>query len=251
MDEHISFLKTSCRLCGNQVKGKSDVADKQSFKLELWLRFQINVDVDSDEIHPSVICPAYKRVLYRIRGATDPASVSTSKQPFLWRRHDQDYYCLRKITKVGRPSKKKAKTTCIAIVEGSDTESGEAIETEHEMDSCQQFRNLMKNIKLMDKELALVCAENLSEQFHFIFLDRENMDAGIKNLTVGDRMLITSAIFNSEKENVKSDIASCSQTYKHLPALLQVTPHGWVQARNSVLTCAIKSLCHENAKPFE
>ena len=43
----------------------------------------------------------------------------------------------------------------------------------------------------MDKELALVCAENLSEQFQFIFLDRENMDAGIKNLTVGDRMLIT------------------------------------------------------------
>ena len=92
---------------------------------------------------------------------------------------DQDCYCLRKITKVGRPSKKKAKTTCIAIVEGSDTESGEEIETEHEMDSCQRFRNLMKNIKLMDKELALVCAENLSEQSHFIFLDRENMDAAI------------------------------------------------------------------------
>ena len=93
MDEHISFLKTSCRLCGNQVRRKSDFADKQSFKLELWLRFQINVDVDNDEIHLSVICPACKRVLYRIRGATDPASVSTSKQPFLWRRHDgQDCY---------------------------------------------------------------------------------------------------------------------------------------------------------------
>ena len=77
------------------------------------------------------------------------------------------------------------------------------------------------------------------------------MNAGIKNLTVGDRMLITSASFNSGKENVKSDIASCSQTYKHLPALLQVTLHGWVQAWNSVLTCAIKSLCYENAKPFE
>ena len=39
------------------------------------------------------------------------------------------------------------------IVEGSDTESSEEIETEHEMDSCQQFRNLMLNIKLMDKGL--------------------------------------------------------------------------------------------------
>jgi len=48
MEEHISFLKTSCRLCGNQVKGK-DVADKTSFKSELWLRFQIKVDVDNDD----------------------------------------------------------------------------------------------------------------------------------------------------------------------------------------------------------
>lgn len=148
---------------------------------------------------------------------------------------------------------KKSKNPSSEKVEGSDTESGEESETEHEKDSCQQFRNLMQNIELMDKDMALVCAENLLKHFHFIFLDRENMDAGIKNLTVEDRMLITSAIFSSEKQNVKSDIASCSQTYmyKHLPALLQVTPHGWVQARNSVLTCAIKSLCHENAKPFE
>ena len=55
MDGHISFLKTGCHFCGNQVEWKRDVADKQSFKLELWLRFQINVDVDNDEIYPSVI----------------------------------------------------------------------------------------------------------------------------------------------------------------------------------------------------
>ena len=56
MDEHISFLKTGCHLCGNQVvEIKCDVLDKQSFKLELWLRFQINFDVDDDEIYPSVI----------------------------------------------------------------------------------------------------------------------------------------------------------------------------------------------------
>lgn len=176
MDKHRSFLRTSCRLCGNQVKGKCDVADKQSFKLELWLRFQINVDVDNDEIHPSVICPACKRILYRIRGATDPTSVSTSKQPFLWRRHDdQDCYCVRKRAKVGRPSKKKAKKPCSEKLEGSDAESGEESETEHEMDSCQQFRNLMQNIKLMDKELALTCAENLSENSFISFFWTEKI----------------------------------------------------------------------------
>ena len=121
--------------------------DSTLLELELWLSFQIKVDVDNDEIHPSVICPVCKRVLYRIRGATDPASVSTSKQSFLRRRHDdQDCYCLRKRTKGGRPSKKKPKKPCSEIVEGSDAESGTEIETEHEMDSCEPFRNLMQNI---------------------------------------------------------------------------------------------------------
>ena len=40
-----------------------------------------------------------------------------------------------------------------------------------------------------------MCAENLSKQFDLIFLDRENMDTSVKNLTLVDRMLITSSIF--------------------------------------------------------
>jgi len=100
-------------------------------------------------------------------------------------------------------------------VEGSDTESGKENETEHGKDSCQQFRNLMQNIELMDKELALVCAENLSKHFHFIFLDRENMDAGIKNLTVEDRMLITSSIFSSEFRVTLHYVLKCTNICLH------------------------------------
>lgn len=55
MEKHISFLKTCCRLCGNIVKGKSD---QKSFKQELWLKFQIKVKVDREDIQPTVICPA-------------------------------------------------------------------------------------------------------------------------------------------------------------------------------------------------
>ena len=32
-------------------------------------------------------------------------------------------------------------------------------------------------------------------------------------------------------------------------SMLNVTPHTWIQARNSVLTCAINALSHESAKP--
>ena len=49
MEKHTPFLKSRCRLCGKQIKGKVDIADKQSFKQELWLRFQIDVDVDREK----------------------------------------------------------------------------------------------------------------------------------------------------------------------------------------------------------
>ena len=42
----------------------------------------------------------------------------------------------------------------------SDTESGEEIETE-EKNSCQEFRSLIENIPLLDRESALACAKNL------------------------------------------------------------------------------------------
>ena len=31
--------------------------------------------------------------------------------------------------------------------------------------------------------------------------------------------------------------------------MLNVTPHTWIQARNSVLTCAINALSHKSVKP--
>ena len=59
------------------------------------------------------------------------------------------------------------------------------------------------------------------------------------------------SIFSLEKVHIKGDISSCCQTYKCLPSLLKVTPHEWIQARYSVLTVAINSLCHENIKPVQ
>ncbi|KAJ7386185.1 hypothetical protein OS493_010578 [Desmophyllum pertusum] len=251
MDEHCRYLETCCRLCGKAVKGKVDVAHKETFMVELWIRFKINVDVDREEIHPPYICPACKRLLYRIRGATDPEQVPTSKQPYLWQSHNlESCPCSTKRANLGRPSKKvcaKPKED----IDGSETESGEESEVEQDKKSCLEFSALMQNIGLMDRELAIACAENLAGQFNFIFLDRENIAAGISKLSVQDKLLLTSTIFSLEKENIKNDISSCSQTYKHLPSLLQVTPHRWVQARNSVLSCAINALSNENIKPVQ
>ena len=59
----------------------------------------------------------------------------------------------------------KATETC-----GSETESGEDIESEQEKNCCQGFIAVMRNIVLMEKEEAVTCARKLAENYNFIFL---------------------------------------------------------------------------------
>ena len=96
-----------CRLCARSLKGKIDVAHKRTImiKWELWLKFGINVDVDSEGIHPLSICPACRRRLHRVRDATYISVVSTSRQPFSRKSHNEDCPFLCKKGKKGRPSR--------------------------------------------------------------------------------------------------------------------------------------------------
>ena len=80
-------------------------------------------------------------------------------------------------------------------------------------------------------------------------LDRDNIISEISKLSTEDKLLLTSAIFRSQKESVKNEILSCSQKYKNLPAMLNETPHTWIQGGKSVLACAINALRHESVKP--
>ena len=106
-----------------------------------------------------------------IRGNTDvQAKVSTSKRPSLWASHSEGNCPCNKKAR-GRPLKRVEEKVAILKDNESDTESGEEIETEEEKNSCQQFSALIKNISLLDRELALACAKELAEQFNLIFDD--------------------------------------------------------------------------------
>lgn len=224
MDGHLSFLRTACRLCGKVLSRKSDFADKSLFKNELLNQFQINIEEDLEEIHPNSICAGCKRSLYRIRGNTDVhAKVSTSKRPYLWTSHSEGNCPCNKKAR-GRPPK-SVEEKVVTKDNESDTESGEEIETEEEKNSCQEFSALIENIPLLDRVLTLACATELADQFNLICLDRENLETSIRCLNSQDKINLTSKIFQLEKENIKKDISSCSQTYKSLPVLLKVTPH--------------------------
>ena len=142
MDENISFLENLCRLCGKGLSSKAGLAHKNSFKLELLVKFEINVDNDSEEVHPLSICPACKRLLYRIRGTGgDPHQIETSKRPHSWTEHSEEKCsCIKKSR--GRPSKNVGGNTT-AKNNGSDTESGEECETAQQKNSCLQFNMFM------------------------------------------------------------------------------------------------------------
>ena len=250
MDGHLLFLRTACRLCGNVLSKKSDFTDKSFFKNEFLSQFQINIDKDVEDIHPNNVCAGCKRSLYRIRGNTDvQVKKSTSKSPYLWASHSEGSCPWIKKAR-GRPPKHAEEKVAILKDNESDTESGEEIETEEEKKSCEEFSSLIKNISLLNRELALACAKELADQFNLIFLDRENLETSISCLNSQDKSNLTSTIFQLQKERIKKDISSCDQTYKSLPVLLKVTPHKWVHARNSILASAVNALANEKNSTF-
>ena len=100
---------------------------------------------------------------------------------------------------------------------------------------CRWFCAVMHYIMLIEKEEAVTCARKVAGNYNFIFLDKDNMLYEINKLSTEDKLLLTSKIFRPGKESMKTDILPCSQTYKNLPAMFNVTPHTRNQARNSIL----------------
>ena len=76
----------------------------------------------------------------------------------------------------------------------------------------------------MDRGLVHACAEELADHFNSIFLDREKPESPIHCLSSQDMMGLTSEILKPEKENIKRNISSFSETYISVPVQLKVTP---------------------------
>ena len=250
MDKHVAFLRNLCRLCGNSVKNKADVAKKTAFKREPLEKSNINIDEDSSEIHPEKVCPPCKRLLYRVResGNVDAVSVYVSTRTIVnWTSH-MESNCRCTSGKKGRPAKKRVHRELSRELRGSDIESGDECEMETERKSCLEFRSLIQNIPFMDRELAMVCAQKLAETFNLILLDKANIDSSVSSLSEGDKIALVQSIFSTEKGNIRSDVLTCNQTYKSLPVLLKVSPEGWSESRNSLLTCVVNAISNESTK---
>ena len=150
--------------------------------------------------------------------------------------------------KKGCPPKKRVHQELSRELRGSNTESGKEHETEMERNSCLEFKSLIQNIPFMDRELAMVCAQKLAETFNLILLDKENIDSSVSSLSDRDKIALIESIFSMEKGNIRSNILTCSQTYKSLPVLLKLSPEGWSESRNSLLTYVVNAISNESTK---
>lgn len=80
----------------------------------------------------------------------------TLQLPYLWISHyDENCPCIKKAR--GRLSKNVEENMKAKAAE-SDTDSGKECETEEEKLSCLEFKELIKNISLLDGDLAIACA---------------------------------------------------------------------------------------------
>ena len=143
----------------------------------MWLWFRINVHIDREDIRPRFICLACQRMLCRVRNATELEKVGVSKKLHSWSTHsDENCDCLSKQGKWW-PSKKTCEQRngeeAAAEKNGSDAESGEESEEEQEKMLCMEFSALVQNIGLMDRELAIACAEKLAGVKFYLFRQKK------------------------------------------------------------------------------
>lgn len=239
MDRHLVFLSKHCRLCGKSLKKNSKNYGKAASEKVLYERFQVDITQDTSEVHPEKLCGSCRSKLYRLSNANEGEEGSRIKERltvFIWKPHTEDGACFCQCMK-GRPAKRAREA-----VESSGTESAHESESDTEKDGCLTFNELLDMLPKLDRELAVILSKKLCDQFNFAFIDLNDLPGTVEQLSEDTLINLTDNIFRAQTENVKKDIASCSQTYKNLPALLNLKPETWMESRNGVLLCAINAL---------
>ena len=117
-DAHRSKISKLCRLCG-KIASSNTSRPKEKIKEDFKQYYGVNVEDDSDSIHPSNVCGGCVRFLYCLRKSS---SVPLAKIPFTWEPHNDSNFSICTEERKGRPSKKRKR-----LVSGnqSGTDSGE------------------------------------------------------------------------------------------------------------------------------
>ena len=100
--EHGLKLKCMCRLCGVKIPINSKSHPKENFKSAITSLYNIDIDCDSENIHPSKICTACRLRLTRHSQAEDDIEINL---PVLFEFLPHSINCNICFVKPGRPKK--------------------------------------------------------------------------------------------------------------------------------------------------
>ena len=192
---HRSRISKLCRLRG-KIASSNTSRPKETIKEDFKQYYGVNVEDDSDAIHPSNVCGGCVRFLYRLRKVS---SVPLAKIPFTWEPHNDSNCSLCTEERKGRPRKKRKR-----LVSGnqSGTDSGKEPEDESEKESSNLFRELSQNLHRLDIELARELCQNICSLFGLAFIDPDDIFSSVKNLERQFILQLVETIFCLERENL-------------------------------------------------
>ena len=86
--EHSQALQKLCRLCGENINRYRVTYSCQAKKDDLCKAFQLNIDNDSDNVHPPNFCDScYAIMVRKIKAIQDKKPYIQSLNIFSWSEH--------------------------------------------------------------------------------------------------------------------------------------------------------------------
>ena len=241
MDKHTLALNKICRLCGNKISGNQKHYNKQQFYAEFGTLYGIQLDLESDNVHPRYICAKDAAVMYRTRTAIkEGKDFCTHLVPFLFSEHSDDCYVsdtvYKEIKSAGRPKKPKLFQTGGIHLQNPESTNplsdtvDESIDTAGNTYDCNHDNPTPKCficVSIMMRNVLNECRreEEKIQIFSCLLEKLENTDITLLAYVLG----------KSQTSNIRKDARKFGLFYKDANALSRLKLEDWISDRNEVL----------------
>ena len=243
MEKHLLALKQICRICANKIETHEKQYSKQHFYTEVGSLYGIELNQDSDSLHPQNICAKDAAVLYRARAAiTEKKNFSTKLVPFAFSEHSNDCYICNTIykekKKAGRPRKTKQFPVGVIHLQTSDSVSQgftESVNAQDIMDTSEYKYNC--NHLIPEYECFICVSVMMSNTLKFRTEEEKFnvLSCFLEKLDQSDITLFSYLLGKSQTLNIKHDARQFGLLYKDVDALSQLDLKKWLIERNNVV----------------
>lgn len=266
MESHRRRLTILCRFCGKLLdkhkKGSKyrQATPKEDFKAEFLNNVFIDIDQDSEDVHPKCLCSACRRMLVRCRGATKQGEVIKAPRPEDWNARLHKENCNVCNFPLGR-KRKRGKRTDIEIESSrsrpdvdSDTEScssSDKVESESEQNACIALRTVQKKLHWLDNDTSLVICDTIAKKTGVFVVDPADIRGSINKIPAAILVEVVKEIFEAQKESIKTDISQCKENSKCLSYICEFNVENWLSSRNPIVKAAVDGLTSSRIPPVK